>query len=405
MNKKLRIIISEPLLLIALPVSLISLLTIILAKPFVKIKIGLLHCDRIGHFAANTELYLCERDFKKRNEKTLDLFYFPREVCNQQLARMWERKLHVLPWFWLRPLCLIVRSFNCLASCRVMEGRGGDRDLDNLLDQVPTHLEFTVEEERLGKAKLELMGVPEGEPFVCLTVRDNAYLTQLYKGGNASYHNYRDSNIQNFILAAEELAGRGYFVIRMGAKVNEALKSTHPRIIDYATNGVRSDFMDIYLGANCEFCISTSTGFDAIPFIFRRPIVFVNSVPPGWFHTSRKQFIAITKHHFSVQENRELTLKEIFNSSVGFCGSSVDYAAKEVNLIENTPEEIRDVVLEMSDRLNRSWEPHEDDEELQRKFWEIFPGDAVGRGGVPLHGEIRSHYGANFLRENRWWLE
>jgi hypothetical protein len=76
-----------------------------------------------------------------------------------------------------------------------------------------------------------------------------------------------------------------------------------------------------------------------------------------------------------------------------------------VDLIENTPEEIRDVVVEMADRLEGIFQPMEDDEVLQRKFWEIFPGDAVDRGGVPLHGEIRSRYGANFLRENRWWLE
>ena len=405
MNKKLRIIISEPLLLIALPISLISLLAIILVKPFIKIRIGLLHCDRIGHFAANTELYLCEKNLNKSNEKTLDLFYFPRKVCNQQLASMWERKLHVLPWFWLRPLCLVVRSFDFLASCRVMEGRGGDRDLDNLLDQVPAHLEFTDEEESLGQAILEEMGVPDGEPFVCLTVRDSAYLTQLYKGSNANYHNYRDSNIQNFILAAESLADRGYFVIRMGAKVHETLKSNHIRVIDYATNGMRSDFMDIYLGANCEFCISTSTGFDAVPYIFRRPIVFVNSVPLGWFHTSRKQFIAITKHHFSIQENRELTLQEIFTRRVGFCASSAEYAANEVDLIENSPEEIRDVVIEMADRLKGVFQPMEADEALQRKFWEIFPVEAVGLNGVPLHGEIHSRYGANFLRENRWWLD
>ena len=402
MNKKLRIIISEPLLLIALPVSLIFLLVIVIARPIVRIRIGFLRCDRIGHFAANTELYLCERDFKKDCGKTLDLFHYNRKVCNQQLANMWERKLHVLPWFWLRPLCLIIRSFDCFASYRAIEGRGGDRDIDNLLDRFPPHLEFTAEEEERGKAGLRAMGIPNDAHFACLTVRDSAYLAQHYKGADVSYHNYRDSDIKNYVLAAEALAARGYFVIRMGAKVLEAMKTAHPKIIDYAANGMRSDFMDIYLGAKCEFCISTSTGFDAVPLIFRRPIVYVNMVPPGWLFTFSKRFLAITKHHFSVQKNRELTLQEIFTQGVGFCMASSDYLSKGVDLIENTPEEIRDVVIEMAERLEGIWQPHEDDEVLQRKFWEIFPVDAVGRNGVPLHGEIRSRYGADFLRKNRW---
>ena len=34
-----------------------------------KIKIGLLHSDRIGHFAGNTELNLCYTDFRKDNKR------------------------------------------------------------------------------------------------------------------------------------------------------------------------------------------------------------------------------------------------------------------------------------------------------------------------------------------------
>ena len=38
--------------------------------------------------------------------------------------------------------------------------------------------------------------------------------------------------------------------------------------------------MDIYLGYICSFCITTGTGYDAIPsFIFRKPVLFTNSVP------------------------------------------------------------------------------------------------------------------------------
>lgn len=405
MNKKLRIIISEPLLLIALPVSLISLLAIVIARPFIRIRIGFLRCDRIGHFAANTELYLCERDFKKDCGKTLDLFHYNRKVCNQQLASMWERKLHVLPWFWLRPLCLIIRSFDCFASYRAVEARGGDRDVDNLLDRFPPHLEFTAEEEERGKAGLRAMGIPSNAPFVCLTVRDSAYLAQLYKGADTSFHNYRDSDIQNYVLAAETLADRGYYVIRMGAKVRAPINSTHPKVIDYAANGMRSDFMDIYLGAKCEFCISTSTGWDAVPIIFRRPVVYVNQTPIGYLNSFSRRYLGIMKHHFLKNENRKLTLQEIFTHGVGFCMASSDYLSKGVDLIENTPEEIQDVVIEMAERLKGIWQPHEDDEALQRKFWEIFPVDAVDPNGVPLHGEIRSRYGANFLQKNRWWLE
>ena len=93
MRKKIGKIRSEPLLLLAIPVSLISLLMIIILRPLIKVRIGLLHSDRIGHFTANTELYLSERDVNQHSHnRPLDLFYFPSKPCNQQLARMWKRK-------------------------------------------------------------------------------------------------------------------------------------------------------------------------------------------------------------------------------------------------------------------------------------------------------------------------
>lgn len=169
---------------------------------------------------------------------------------------------------------------------------------------------------------------------------------------------------------------------------------------------MRSDFMDTYLGAKCEFCISTGTGWDTVPgWLFRKPVVFTNLVPVGHLSHSDK-FLLTTKRHIDSKSNRELTLAEIFSRGVGFCVETSCYESEGVQLIENTPEEIRDVALEMAERLNGTWRAHEDDEALQRRFWEIFPTDAVDPDqGRPLHGEIRARFGAVFLRNNRWWLE
>ena len=401
-NKKFRIVREEPWLTLALPISLVSLLLIFLLRPLIKIRIGFLRCDRLGHFGANTELYLCERE--KNKIKTLDLFYYPRKVCNKQLAKMWQRELIVLPWFLLRPLDLIIRSFDALRPLHAAEGKGGDRDILNLMDEMSPHLGFTATEEKRGQAGLRAMGIPEGAQFVCLTVRDSAYLASHYQGADTSAHNFRDSDIQNVVLAAEALADRGYYIVRMGAKVRAPFESASEQVIDYATNGMRSDFMDIYLGAKCAFCISTSTGFDAVPFIFRRPIVYINSVHIGWLFTFSKRFLAIAKHHYSIREGRELSLREIFSNDVGFSLSGADYEAKGIRLIENTPEEIRDVVIEMDELIKGTWKPLAEDAELQKKFWEIFPTKAINITGAPFHGEIRSHFGAVFLRNNKGWL-
>jgi hypothetical protein len=83
-----------------------------------------------------------------------------------------------------------------------------------------------------------------------------------------------------------------------------------------------------------------------------------------------------------------------------------DYESKDVDLIENTPEEIRDVAIEMAERIAGTWQAHPEDEALQQRFWEIFPTNAVDAYEVkPLHGEIRARFGAAYLRNNPEWLQ
>jgi putative glycosyltransferase (TIGR04372 family) len=168
---------------------------------------------------------------------------------------------------------------------------------------------------------------------------------------------------------------------------------------------MRSDFMDIFLGANCHFAISTGTGWDAIPEVFRRPIVYVNFGPVGYLCSFRKQVLSIVKHHVDKKSAFELSLSEIFSRGVGFCQKSSEYKLKDVELIENTPEEIQAISMEMLYRIAGNWKTQKDDEDLQNLFWRIFPTNAVDTfKGIPLHGEIKARFGANFLRSNREWL-
>jgi putative glycosyltransferase (TIGR04372 family) len=397
------------LCILAIPVVLIMRLI----RPWLLVRLGSLISSRIGHFGPNTEMYLCERDagINVPNQRYVDVFYMAfKPICNKQLAIMWHRVLHIWPAWILSPIKMVNQLIPGGKVHEVGNNTQSDRDVHNLLDQIPRHLQFTSEEEMRGEAGLRLMGIPMEMPFVCLIVRDSAYLAEHLCGGNldtASYHNYRDSDIQEYRLAAETLADRGFFVIRMGVNVNTDIKSTHPKVIDYATNGMRSDFMDIYLGAKCAFCISTGTGFDGVPMVFRRPIAYVNMAPAGYFPSFSSKQLGIFKHYLDANTNCHLTLLEIFSSNTGFSCHGSDLEIHGVNLIDNTPEEIRDVAVEMVERLNNTWQEHPEDKALQQHFLELFTTGAFSesRYGNPLHGKIRARFGAAFLRNNREWLQ
>jgi putative glycosyltransferase (TIGR04372 family) len=364
---------------------------------------------RIGHLAGNMELYLCERDAGINAPKRphFDVFFhLQNPISNRQLVAMWKRIVPIWPRWFMRPVRIINGLLPGGNDHEIGPNTQSDRDVHNLLDDTPPHLAFTDEEERKGQEGLRAMGIPPESPFVCLIVRDGAYLDTVMPTIDWSYHSFRDSDIRNYRLAAEELARRGCFVIRMGAVVHTKFDVENPLVIDYATNGMRTDFMDIYLGAKCLFCISVGTGFDGVPYIFRRPIAYVNAVPIGYLATFCRSAILLSKHHVSLSERRELSLREILNHDAGYCLSSKEFEFRGMQVVENTPEEIRDVAVEMFERLTGEWVSDEADLSMERRFRELFPKDARDSSRhQPLHGEIRARFSALYLRDNPWWLD
>ena len=398
-------LLSLPLYLIAFPIAII----VRLVSRWYLIRFGALMNSRIGHLAANVELYFCEKKegINVPNRPYLDIFFLKDKVtCNKELIKIWKRYLLILPAYILYP---IYRSIGILPGGKkhlVGQNTQNDRDVHNLLDKYPAHLRFTLDEENRGKTNLKAMGIPLGAPFVCFIIRDKEYLDKQIPGNNWSYHNYRDCSIENYVLAAEALVDKGYYVIRMGAFVGKAFPSDNPKIIDYAFNGMRTEFMDIYLGAKCTFCVSTGTGWEYVPtYLFRKPGVFTNIAPIGYLPSFSKNFIVTVKKYFDNNKNLELSLSQIFSRGVGFTLFSSEYEVQHITLVENTPKEIYDVVLEMEDRISGNITKNEKDIHLQNRFWKLFTTNLTDEKREQFHGRILASFGAKYLENNQDWLK
>lgn len=391
-----------------LPAALFCVLFMRLIRPWFLIRLDTLFSHRLGHFSANTELYLCERDagINLPRKPHWDLWYHHIPICSTQLARMWSRVLWVGPAWFLSRVKAVNRRIPGGEQHLIGSNIQLDRDVFGLRERFPVHLEFLPEEEKIGAEGLRSLGVPEGASFVCLNVRDSKYVSELFPDEFWEINNYRDCNIQNYIQAAEKLADRGYYVIRMGAAVHEPIQTSHPRVIDYATSGMRTELLDLYLGSKCEFCISTGTGFDAVPYVFRKPIVYVDHVPIGLLFTFNPQSLITTKKHWGRAECRYMTFREIFDSGAAYFFHAKSYEEAGIDLHENSPEDIAALVLEMEARLKGTWVSANEDEELQTLFWEIFKRGALNQRSSfkRKYGEFKARAGTHFLRQNRDWL-
>lgn len=389
-----------------LPIALLALPIIRLIRGAILIRCGDIVTRHIGHFALNTELYLCEKDknINRPRGKYIDMPFFPSSpACNSQLLKMWKR---VIKTYSALPLEALAWLNNAIPGGKVHNigaNINNDRDILNLLVNSTPHLSFTDEEEDRGRRFLESLGITEGTQYVCMTVRDSAYYNSI--GVLNQRHSYRDSNIENYVMAAEELANRGFFVLRMGKIVEAPLVSSRKEIIDYAYKKFGDDFLDIYLGAKCYMCLSTGSGFDAIPTIFRRPVSFVNLLPIEAPFSSKNFIVYLSKAYLDAKDGRQLTLKEIIDMKLAYLASTETYEANGILFKENSPEEIRDVAVETIERLQGTWVTDPGGERLQDIFRQIMPlslRDSIGR---PMHGEFFIRYSENYLKNNPWWVE
>jgi len=379
--------------LIGIPLALPVVIIIRLLRPFQLIRLGQLVSGRIGHFAANTELYLCERDVGVQNSRAYDIFYHSDTICNAFLKKKWEEILWVSKWVeWPDKLNRMLPG----GKIHQINWSSGDQDVHNLIDNSSPHVSFSTQEEIHGQVLRKHIGIPDNTPFVCFYARDSAYLNTIYPNRRDwQYHNYRDSNIENYLLAAEALTKQGYYTVRMGAVVLNKLTTENPRVIDYAGSDKKDDFLDIYLCAKCKFFVGSTGGINAVPRMFRKPVVYVNFIPTSIAHflTCMPNSLILPKKLWLKKEKRFMTFQEIIASGAGQFFYTEQYKKMGIEVIENTPEEIAEITIEMDKRLKGLWKTRSDDEQLQSCFWNFFPEKE--RLGFSVR------VGADFLCQNR----
>ena len=386
-------------------------LLIRLLHPVIKVRFIWLDAGRIGHFD-NVNVYLARKINGEFPSNILDIVYFTvstGQVSNEQYLKMWRRVLHTPPLIFGYLLESIDKINESLPGKKtIYHGRKqftSDRNkainnkiTESILRHVDSPISFTSDEHILGGKLLSELGVPRAKEFICFHSRDSAFLESLKLDRYWGYHDFRDSNIRKYLPAVEEIAKRGYYALRMGSHVKESLDVDNPMIIDYASNGSHSDFLDIYLSTNCRFFIISDTGLSNPPEVFRKPIVYVNDFLFALlYRLSIRNCIFIFKKYYLIQEERFLTYAEIAKTDLLYFSSGHEIKKRGIEVVENTQEEILAATIEMEERLSGIWVTKKEDEELQMRFWSLLP--------TGLSKSPNCRIGAQFLRDNSELLE
>lgn len=352
---------------------------------------------RLGHLACDTGLFLKKlEEGKDYSRKNIYIGIAPgiEKSANKQIMKMFKRRFPIITNTFL---FMLLKTLKKVGSEFYMLMPHHSANFSEFNDFQPV-LSFEKEEEDRGRDMLKKMGIGPDAWFVCFMARDGSYLNEQkeFRGSNWDYHNYRNSDINSFLKAAEYIAQEGGFVVRMGSIVqNDLPKERHSRIIDYSSE-YRSDFMDIYLMSHCKFFFADSCGIVNACTIFGVPVAYTN-VAIYEFGGFLKEDLFILKKMYSTVEKRYLTYEEVFNSEISRFYTTEDFKKRGLSLEENTSDEILDLVMEMNGRLNGISSTTEEDDALQRGFHALY---------LPEHRSYgtKARVGAKFLRQTKGLL-
>ena len=376
------------------------LLVVRLLSPVICLKFHAPYRQRIGHLSREFDLYLSDK--KPTNNKKIpvvvEIFAIPRRhSANLQLRKMLNRKICIMPFAnilvdlnkWLPGENRHIIDWTYYAECADFKKS----------EKNPTPvIELTKAENEKGQRNRLEFGISENMPHVCFFARDSSYMERVYggeKSGIWSYHDYRDSDIDNYMPAIESITVNNELAaLRMGKIVEKEIRSNNKLVIDYASSKDKCDFMDMYLLSTCLFCVAAVTGLSNVATMLRRPIVFVNAVPILTLYHGRYGYgcVYIPKKLWLKKEKRYMSLQETLEQKADNLCLAKDYETKGIQLIENTAEEIKEVVLEMYDRVKGKWQETKEERNLQEKFWKFIGADTGDMCWAKM--------GAKFLRDN-----
>lgn len=353
-------------ILLFIPVTL----TLKLLNPLIKIRWATRYfSDRIGHLVAEMEHYLYFAN--KKPLFTFDIFpsdlFYNSNPSNNFLQKHYRKKILTIN----KNLIILLQKSQKIIESTIPLIKFDN--FDNLLSprdkfQIFTKkfkpsINFNNFEIQEIKKKIKKIGLKKNQKFICLIVRDNRYLKSKLNF-NTSYHDYRDSDIKDYEKGIKYLIKKGYFVFRMGKLQKKKINILNKNFIDYAFSKYRSDILDVWLMANCNFCISTGTGLDHISRIFKRPILYLNQIPiKDW--SSHIKSLTYPKSIYRKKGKKFLNFEDYLKHSYH---TKKEYLKNEIEIVDLKKTQILNGIKEFLSLMNYDWKISINRMEKQKKF-------------------------------------
>ena len=325
--------------------SFFVLLVLKLVQPIVRFQLCVVGFHRYGHLALEPEIFLAEREIMKVTNafhgRVISIWSLGpvAKQSNKYLASKWKQELLVFPSWFVSSLHSVGSVFPVL---KLDEPKLSITGSMNGLDKTASHVSFKAKEMEEGKKGLVKIGVNPDKPYVCLIVRDGGHYKSKGEIESAGYE-VLNFDINNFSGVAAVLIESGFQVIRMGSGSERPFTSKPVGVIDYALSSNRSEFLDVFIAATCEFAVSTQTGPDAVCMLFRRPVLYVDVTSYSQFFFGSK--LATWSPARLHKNGKILNLSEIVNSEIAWFKDTNLFSKNGISQQKSSSNELKELVL------------------------------------------------------------
>jgi putative glycosyltransferase (TIGR04372 family) len=325
--------------------SFFVLLVLKLVQPIVRFQLCVVGFHRYGHLALEPEIFLAEQEIMKATNashgRVISIWSLGpvAKQSNRFLAKKWKDELLVLPSWFVGSLHRVGLVFPFL---QLKEPKLSITGSLNGLDKTDSHVSLSAKEMEEGRKRLIEIGISPDEPYVCLIVRDGGHYKSKGEIESAGYE-LLNFDINDFAGVAEVLIESGFQVIRMGSGSERPFASKPDGVVDYALSKYRSEFLDVYLAATCEFAVSTQTGPDSVCMLFRRPVLYVDVTRYCQFFFGSK--LATWSPVRLKKNGRILNLSEVVNAEIAWFKDPNLFSKNGISQQKSSSNELKELVL------------------------------------------------------------
>jgi putative glycosyltransferase (TIGR04372 family) len=377
--KKIIIIVTSPLRFILSIVILVSGYKILWVK-----------YSKVGHLITEVDAILKEVALGNVRPQKWLFFYDRSKVANLafiELIPKCIKPIH-LSNFWVKVSKLLLRSSITTTSVEeyatAMYSTAKMFRLNATWESRPPSIELPSEWLLEKNYLFEKLGLDPNQPYVCIHARSPSGTKD-----DDFEHGGRNVDIFRFSRVIEYLSERNIKIFRMGDPSMPSVVGWNKDLYDYAHMKCRNPKLDLVLSGCCQFFVGTSSGAMYMASIFGRPVVGLGCALPFVFcPTGFGRDLGIPKLFRRKDTGQLSTFKEVFLNGLSECRTSTDIELRGYELVENTEEEMQEVVAEMFEKLNGVWCSTNFDLELQWKAQSYIGPGSLSYGGHSKCGSL-----------------